>query len=194
MACIIIVMMFALALGSSTHFIHHAPASYLHSQPSVHAVHNRLVVSKVLYQHILYVCSYYDLSSVFQQRFVGYDAGVATWTFAPYKVASFTPLQLEATVTYEQLYITTSATATDVSIHLVNADPSAKVDKLNGNKNGLHIWVKETYSDGTAGEEYYLYLLIDNNAAGNYKVGPYTVYVDTKGNDQIRACDVILKP
>ena len=128
--------------------------------------------------------------------FAGYDAdtGVATWTFAPYKVASFTPLQLEATVTYEQFWITTSATATDVSIHLVKAALDALVDKLNGNKNGLHLWVRETYSDGTAGETYYLYLLIDNNAEGNYKVGPYTIYCNTKGNTQIRDLKAIIVP
>jgi len=32
---------------------------------------------------------------------------------------------------------------------------------------------------------------ISNNAAGTYDVGGYKVYVDTKGNDQIRACYLV---
>jgi hypothetical protein len=32
---------------------------------------------------------------------------------------------------------------------------------------------------------------IDNNVAGTYVVGGYEVYVDTKGNTQIRACYVV---
>ena len=34
-------------------------------------------------------------------------------------------------------------------------------------------------------------LKINNNAAGAYEVGGYKVYVDTKGNDQIRACYIV---
>ena len=33
--------------------------------------------------------------------------------------------------------------------------------------------------------------LISNNAAGTYAVGKYKVYVDTKGNDQIRECYIV---
>jgi hypothetical protein len=65
----------------------------------------------------------------------------------------------------------------------------AKVEKMNGNQNKLTISVTELYSEhkfeyapGT--------FMINNNAADTYKVGPYHVYVDTKGNNQIRACKV----
>jgi len=127
--------------------------------------------------------------------FEGYDAetGVATWTFVPYKVQSFTALALEATVTYEAYWISTSASDSDVSIHLVSAKASASVDKLNGNQNRLNIWVAEVYSDGSV-DVMAFSGLINNNAAGNYNVGPYVVYVDTKGNEQIRACEIIEAP
>jgi len=71
---------------------------------------------------------------------------------------------------------------------------SAYVVKVNGNKNDLYVTVNEFYSDGTraATEQKFI---IDNNAAGNYIVdvvsGSYTVYVDTKGNTQIRACQIV---
>jgi len=63
--------------------------------------------------------------------------------------------------------------------------PTAFVTKLSGNKNDLTITVVEAYSNGTR-VEYKETIKIDNNAAGTYKVGPYSVYVDTKGNTQIR--------
>ena len=140
---------------------------------------------------VLYVDGEEDDALVYE----GYDAetGAATWTFVPYKYQTFSWVDIEATVTYEQYWITTSASDTDISIHLISAAASAKVDKLNGNQNRLNITVKEVYSDGSPGEEF-LSLLINSNSAGNYVVGPYTVYVDTKGNDQIRACDIIVYP
>ena len=70
---------------------------------------------------------------------------------------------------------------------VVNASPSAFVEKFNGDKNMLYITVVETYSDGSARAIEWSGL-IDNNAAGIYDVGGYDVYVDTKGNTQIRAC------
>jgi hypothetical protein len=33
--------------------------------------------------------------------------------------------------------------------------------------------------------------LIDNNAAGTYQAGEYQAFVETKGNDQIRACNIV---
>jgi len=66
-----------------------------------------------------------------------------------------------------------------------SATPTAFVTKLNGNKNDLTISVIEQYGNGIS-VEYKETIKIDNNAAGTYKVGPYKVYVDTKGNTQIR--------
>ncbi|MCL2773842.1 MAG: InlB B-repeat-containing protein [Oscillospiraceae bacterium] len=73
---------------------------------------------------------------------------------------------------------------------VTSATPSAYVTKLNGNTNNLTITVTERYSDGstkTITETFN----INNNAAGTYAVGAYTVYVDTKGNDQIRDCYIV---
>ena len=72
---------------------------------------------------------------------------------------------------------------------LIDVTPVASVKKLNGNKNDLTITVTETYEDGTK-EVFTKTFSINNNAADTYTVGPYKVYVDTKGNDQIRACYV----
>ena len=75
-------------------------------------------------------------------------------------------------------------------VKLIDATPAASVKKLNGNKNDLTIVVKETYSDGTA-KVITETFSIANNAAGTYSVGGRKVYVDTKGNDQIRACYIV---
>ena len=54
---------------------------------------------------------------------------------------------------------------------------TAKVDKLSGNQNRLYVTVEGiTESD-----------MIANNSAVLFQVGPYTVYVATKGNDKIDA-------
>jgi len=78
----------------------------------------------------------------------------------------------------------------DPPVTLVSATPSAYVTKLNGNKNDLTVTVTETYSDGTM-EAFTKTFSINNNAAGTYDVGGYMVYVDTKGNTQIRECYIV---
>jgi hypothetical protein len=67
---------------------------------------------------------------------------------------------------------------------------SAFVTKLNGNKNDLTITVTELRSDFTIKKTTEKFS-INNNTADTYKVGNYNVYVDTKGNDQIRACYIV---
>jgi len=72
---------------------------------------------------------------------------------------------------------------------------SASVEKLNGNKNNLSVTVRVlAYSEevkDVVESEYSEVFSIDNNAAGVYEVGSYSVYVDTKGNTQIRACYLV---
>jgi len=68
--------------------------------------------------------------------------------------------------------------------------PTAFVVKQNGNKNDLYITVTEVYGDGTTIEFTQMHV-INNNAAGKYKVGDYNVYVDTKGNVQIREIYIV---
>ena len=72
-----------------------------------------------------------------------------------------------------------------------SATPVATVEKLKGNQNRLTVNVTELYSDGSTKEAFTEEILISNNAAIVYKVGPYKVYVDTKGNDQIRECYIV---
>ena len=76
------------------------------------------------------------------------------------------------------------------NILLDKAVPSASVEKLNGNKNNLTVTVTETYADGSK-KFVTKTFSIDNNAAGTYAVGDYKVYVDTKGNTQIRDCRIV---
>ena len=75
-------------------------------------------------------------------------------------------------------------------VTFVSATPSAYVTKLTGNQNDLTITVTELYSDGST-VTIKRTIKINNNAAGTYEVGDYKVYVDTKGNDQIRACHFV---
>ncbi|MCL2767324.1 MAG: radical SAM protein, partial [Synergistaceae bacterium] len=65
--------------------------------------------------------------------------------------------------------------------------PSARVEKLSGNTNNLFITVKEVPPVG-APVVFDAKFSISNNASGTYKVGPYNVYVATKGNDKIEQC------
>ncbi|MDR1992706.1 MAG: InlB B-repeat-containing protein, partial [Nitrososphaerota archaeon] len=75
-------------------------------------------------------------------------------------------------------------------ITVVSATPTASVEKLNGNKNNLTITITEKLSDGTTNTITKTFS-INNNAADTYTVSNYRVYVDTKGNTQIRACYII---
>ena len=78
----------------------------------------------------------------------------------------------------------------DPSSVFVGADVEAFVTKLNGNQNDLTITVTEKFLDGSE-NRIVVTLKINNNAAGTYAVGDYKVYVDTKGNTQIRDCRIV---
>jgi len=67
------------------------------------------------------------------------------------------------------------------------ATPSAEVIKMAGNKNDLKVTVTEMLSNGKENPIIKTFT-INNNAIGVYEIGVYKVYVDTKGNTQIRAC------
>ena len=68
-----------------------------------------------------------------------------------------------------------------------SATPTASIKKLKGNKNELTITVTEKLVGGEI-NVYTETFTIHNNAAGTYTVGKYKVYVNTKGNGQIRQC------
>ncbi|WP_371786093.1 M20/M25/M40 family metallo-hydrolase [Streptosporangium subroseum] len=73
---------------------------------------------------------------------------------------------------------------------VIDAKPSAVVKKLKGNKNELTITVKQTHIDGGKSPVTATFT-IDNNAAGTYTVGDYKVYVETKGNTQVRSIFIV---
>ena len=76
---------------------------------------------------------------------------------------------------------------------LIGAVPSASVKQLNGSTNDLTVTVTETFSNGIDGYDVptVITFSIKNNAAGTYDVGGYKVYVDTKGNTQVRECYIV---
>ncbi|MER5625853.1 M20/M25/M40 family metallo-hydrolase [Streptosporangium sp. NPDC002544] len=73
---------------------------------------------------------------------------------------------------------------------VIDAKPSAAVKKLKGNKNELTITVKQTHIDGSESPVTATFT-INNNAAGTYTVGDYKVYVETKGNTQVRSISIV---
>ncbi|KAB1914079.1 hypothetical protein [Micromonospora sp. AMSO31t] len=73
---------------------------------------------------------------------------------------------------------------------VVDAKLSAVVKKLKGNTNGLTIAVKQTHVDGSESPVTATFT-INNNAAGTYTVGDYQVYVETKGNTQVRSISIV---
>jgi hypothetical protein len=66
----------------------------------------------------------------------------------------------------------------------------ASVVKTNGSTNELTITVTEDYGNGETGV-FTQTFTIANNSAGKYPVGAYEVYVDTKGNTQIRDVHIV---
>lgn len=73
---------------------------------------------------------------------------------------------------------------------IYSVTPTASVKKLNGNKNEVTITINEELVCGNI-NVYTETFTIPNNAAGTYPVGNYNVYVNTKGNTQIREIYVV---
>jgi hypothetical protein len=95
-------------------------------------------------------------------------------TFETYRVDTMTPID----------------TYTVIKPVFVTATPEASVKQLSGNKNELTITVTELYSDG-ATNTFTQTFDVNNNTADTYTVGSYSVYVDTKGNTQVRTCYIV---
>ena len=74
--------------------------------------------------------------------------------------------------------------------HVTEVIPSASVEQLKGNQNALTITVTELLSDGST-KIFTERFMINNNAAGTYTVGDYRVFVETKGNTQIRSIYIV---
>ena len=73
---------------------------------------------------------------------------------------------------------------------VVDAEPSAVVKKLKGSTNELTITVTETRVDGTVTTVTETFT-IRNNSSGTYTVGDHEVFVDTKGNTQVRTIRIV---
>lgn len=110
--------------------------------------------------------------------------------------AAFAAALDEAQQTYDdervtQEYIDAAAAdlsnAMDSLVSFAGVSVIAYVDKISGNQNDLTIVITEFYTDGS---EIILEktIRINNNAADIYVLGDYKVYVNTKGNTQIREC------
>ena len=76
-------------------------------------------------------------------------------------------------------------------LELTKAVPSASVEQLKGNTNKLIIEITQYFNDNSSKLYKTETFTINNNAAGTYSVGYYKVYVDTKGNTQIRECKIV---
>ena len=73
---------------------------------------------------------------------------------------------------------------------LVEAIPTAFVNRLNGNQNELVITVTEVFDNGET-NEITEHFMIRNNASGTFEVGDYRVFVNTQGNTQIREIRIV---
>jgi len=92
---------------------------------------------------------------------------------------------------------TPTGARTEIRFIYTPAQPSffvnAYVEKLTGNQNKLTITVTELYPDGTE-KDITETFMINNNATDTYQVGGYRVFVDVKGNIQIRQAEIVGTP
>jgi len=113
-----------------------------------------------------------------------------------YEFAFYTQSSLEAAIEWWTDYLLSleeSGVVAEINKPdpiFVGAEASAFVVKLGGNTNELYITVTEYCEDGSV-IEFEAMFVIRNNAEGTYSVDGYSVYVDTKGNDQVRACYIV---
>jgi hypothetical protein len=63
--------------------------------------------------------------------------------------------------------------------------PAAWVDQIPGNLNWMNVTVTEVHCDDSI-VTFEARDLVDNNSDNTHQVGPYTVFVSARGNDQIR--------
>lgn len=77
-----------------------------------------------------------------------------------------------------------------IPLTLLDKEVKAAVTRTIGSQNFLLITLTEYFSDGAVVDTVKMFK-IDNNAAGTYEVGDHSVYVDTKGNIQIRELEFV---
>jgi len=94
------------------------------------------------------------------------------------------------TVIDSELYNVCETCGDTVFVGFEDVAVSAAVLKSNGNKNELTVTITGHYGDlgfVIVTET----ILINNNAAGVYEIGSFRVYVDTKGNTQVREVYIV---
>ena len=129
-----------------------------------------------------------------EQRSGRIKAACRCWSSAMYAT---TAAALMLCLSLPVIAATPTGARTELRFIYTPAEPSffvsAYVEKLPGNQNRLTITVTELYPDGTENVITATFMVM-NNAADTYQVGRYRVYIDVKGNIQIRACEVVGTP
>lgn len=74
---------------------------------------------------------------------------------------------------------------------VLSAKASAFINHLKGSQNELIITIDEVYKDGTRSSDLKNKFSINNNAKGVYQVGRYEVFVNMKGNTQVREIYIV---
>jgi hypothetical protein len=141
---------------------------------------------------------YFSFNSATGSKYYGlttkqpYTAAMDQKSLPNFSVVDVTP----ATFTCTTYQINADNSITEIDSYTIvksalltvsSATPTAYVTQLNGNKNDLTITITEKLTDCTT-QIITETFSINNNAADTYAVGSYNVYVDTKGNTQVRAC------
>jgi len=134
---------------------------------------------------------------VFQQVFEAQEPGTykAVFTYAELVKAGLEPGYIYAVHYSNEAgdiagYGTFTKGALDFDNPCIVVTPFAEIEKISGNQNKLLISIVEEYASGENAEFKYAFI-INNNAAGTYACGPYNVFVDSKGNTQIRECYIV---
>ena len=125
--------------------------------------------------------SYNAVTDVSLTAVADYGYAFAGWTFIDVDAG------LELDPASAELNFTMPIRDVKLVANFMKIEAQASVVKLSGNKNQLTVVVTEYLLNGEIAT-YTEIFMIDNNAAAAYAVGNYHVYVDTKGNDQIRSC------
>jgi len=130
-----------------------------------------------------------DTLALSQELYWG-DYTIASWNGFLDAIVSADAVLADGSASDEDVYAAMAALEAAIANLapkvLVSAVPSAWVKQLNGNKNELYITILETFCNGTSNVIESGTISINNNAEGTYQVGPYKVFVNTKGNTQIR--------
>ena len=140
------------------------------------------LTATALYEIYTYTVTFVDWNGIISETIVAHGMAAKAPDNLDHEGYTFKGWDIDFDVIIEDLTVTAQ-----YEPNFVSATVSAYVTKLNGNKNDLTITVTELYFDGSTLTIEKTFR-IDNNAAAQYSVGDYMIYIDTKGNTQIRDC------